>query len=144
MQDDDHNRGSKELHVDDDIEVSEYHYDPVERHALPASTPLAVVLPDQWGNTTETHYGLRSSGPGYMAQATFPSGGFVGLWAERQLGQPDEATFLCEAAGVRITWSPERLRARVTVKDTDVLVSGDGIDLAHFESILRSLRVLQS
>jgi hypothetical protein len=73
---------------DIDIEVTEVRYDLVSRHELPSSTSLAVVLPERWGSTTDTHYGVQADGPGYTAQAEFAGGGFLGLWGGRHLGRP--------------------------------------------------------
>ena len=128
--------------VDDDIEVHEVRYDPVDEDDLPMLTPLSVVLPERWGDTTTTHYAIEQHGPGYTAQAELTNGGFLGLWASVRLGQPDEPTVLYEQAGLRVTWQPAGLRARVTVDDTSVFALGDEIELGHFETLLRSLRVV--
>ncbi len=128
--------------VDDGIEVHEVRYDPVVKDDLPSLTPLTVVLPERWGATTETHHALQQHGPGYTAQAELTNGGFLGLWARERHGQPDEPVMLYDDAGLRVTWSLERLRARVTVDDTSVVVIGDGIEVGHFETLLRSLRVV--
>jgi hypothetical protein len=129
--------------VDDGIEVIEHHYDPVAPDELPTLTPLTVVLPDRWGDTTGPFYGIEHGGPGYSVQAETGAGGCLGLWASRRWGQPDEPVVLFEDAGLRVTWSPERRRARVTVGNTSVFVTGDGIEVAQFETVLRSLRVLE-
>lgn len=132
------------LHIErsgDGIEVEEVRYDRVARAELSTLTPLVVVLPENWGDTTETHYAVERDGPGYTAQAELSSGGFLGLWASRHGGQPDEPLVLYDDTGLRATWQPERLRARVTVGDTSVFVVGDGIEVGRFETVLRSLRV---
>jgi hypothetical protein len=128
--------------VDDDLEVDEVRYDPVVRGELPMLTPLTVVLPEWWGDTTGTDYAVQQHGPGYTAQAELTNGGFLGLWASERHGQPDEPVVLYDDAGLRVTWSPERLRARVTVDATSVFVVADGFEIGQFETLLRSLRVL--
>lgn len=128
--------------MDDDIEIHEVRYDPVNKDDLLTLTPLTVVLPERWGDTTKTLYAIEQHGPGYTAQAELTHGGSAGLWASERHGQPDEPTVLYEDAGLRVTWSLERLRARVTVEGTSVFVVGDGIEVGHFETLLRSLRVV--
>jgi hypothetical protein len=49
---------------------------------------------------------------------------------------------LYDRDGLRATWQPEQLRARVTVGSTSVFVVGDEIEVGQFETLLRSLRVL--
>jgi hypothetical protein len=127
---------------DDDLEVKEVHYDRIAQDELPSATSLVVVLPESWGDPVETHYAVRRAGPGYTAQAELSSGGFVGLWASPHVGQPDEPVVLYDRSGLRATWQPERLRARVTVGDTSVFVVGDGIEVDQFETVLCSLRAL--
>jgi hypothetical protein len=126
----------------DDIEVEEVHYDRVARDELPTLTPLVVVLPESWGDTVELHYAIQRDGPGYTAQAELSAGGFLGLWASRLAGQPDEPVVLYDRDGLRATWQPEQLRARVTVGSTSVFVVGDEIQVGQFETLVRSLRVL--
>jgi hypothetical protein len=128
--------------VDDDLEVHEVRYDPVDEEDLPALTPLTVVLPERWGETTTALYAIEQHGPGYTAQAELTHGGSVGLWASERHGQPDEPTVLYEQDGLRVTWQPEGLRARITVADTSMFAVGDGIEVGHFETLLRSLRVV--
>jgi hypothetical protein len=143
MKDDDERTDS--FNSDDDIEVAEVRYDLNSRHELSSSTSLAVILPEQWGKeTTDTHYGVQADGQGYTVRAEFAGGGFLGLWGGRYLQQSEEAVGLHDAAGLRITWSPDRLRARATFAETSVLVSGDGIEAAQFETLLRSLWVVDS
>jgi hypothetical protein len=126
----------------DDIEVEEVRYDRVARGELPTLTPLVVVLPESWGDTVELHYAIQRDGPGYTAQAELSAGGFLGLWASRHAGQPDEPVVLYDRDGLRATWQPEQVRARVTVGSTSVFVVGDEIEVGQFETLLRSLRVL--
>jgi hypothetical protein len=128
--------------VDDDLEVDEVRYDPTVRGELPTSTPLTVVLPERWGDIIETRYAVQQHGPGYTVQAELTNGGVLGLWASARHGQPDEAVVLYDDAGLRATWSPDRLRARISVDDTSVFVVGDGIEVGEFETLLRSLRVV--
>jgi hypothetical protein len=80
--------------------------------------------------------------PGYTAQAEISAGGFLGLWASRHAGQPDEPVVLYDRDGLRATWQPEQLHARVTVGSTSVLVVADQIQVGQFETVLRSLRAL--
>jgi hypothetical protein len=77
-----------------------------------------------------------------MAQAALSSGGFLGLWGSRHGGQPDEPVVLYDRDGSRATWQPEQRRARVTVGSTSVFIVGDGIEVGQFETMLRSLRVI--
>jgi hypothetical protein len=122
------------------FEVGEVRYDRVARAELPTLTSLVVVLPESWGDTAETHYAVQRDGPGYTAQAELWSGGFLGLWASQHGEQPDEPIVLYDDDdGLRATWQPEQLRARVTVGDTSVFVVGDGIEVGRFETVLRSL-----
>ena len=128
--------------VDDDIEIREVRYDPVDRDELPTLTTLTVVLPERWGDTTTTLSAIEHHGPGYTAQAELADGGSLGLWASEWHGQPDEPTVLYEQAGLRVTWQPQGLRARITVDGTSMFALGDGIEAGHFETWLRSLRVV--